>query len=127
MIVVLPSSREINLRHLSPLVDIGARFIVIDDDEGSISINHPQFEVYNWGNHKEMLGKIDCAIRKRNGACRDFGFYLAYRSPNDNAMIVSRDDAFEVNRETFAAEVKQALSKFSAPTLSWQLPSPQYH
>lgn len=113
MIVVIPSSREINLDYLSPLIDVGARFIIIDDSAGCISINHPQFDVYNWGDRKKRFGKLDCAIPKRNGACRDFGFYLAYKSSDDNEMIVALDDDCEVYCENFAAEAEQVLS--SAP------------
>ena len=38
MIVVIPSSREITLNNLSPLIDIGSRFIIVDD-----SIEQPFF------------------------------------------------------------------------------------
>ena len=48
MIGVIPSCRHIDLNNLSPLIDAGARFIVVDDTPGSIRIDHPSFTVLNW-------------------------------------------------------------------------------
>lgn len=111
MIVVIPSSREITLNNLSPLIDIGSRFIIVDDSEGSIKVDHPQFEVFNWSDRKKMLGELDFAIPKRNGACRDFGFYVAYKTSDDCEIIVALDDDCEVYCETFADQVRQVLSE----------------
>ena len=71
MIVIIPSNRAINLNYLTPLIDRGVRFIVVDDSEGSITVDHPQFEVYNWGDRKKMLGALDIGYPKRNGSSRD--------------------------------------------------------
>ena len=43
MIVVVPSNRQIDLAHFEPLIARQARFIVDDDGEGTISIDHPSF------------------------------------------------------------------------------------
>ena len=74
MIVVIPTNRSISLKYLEPLIDDGARFIIVDDTPGSISIPHPQFEVYNWNDRKRMLGPLDLGIPRRTGACMAFGF-----------------------------------------------------
>ena len=47
MLVVIPSNREIKLEYFTPLIDSGARFIIVDDSEGSIHINHPNFKTFS--------------------------------------------------------------------------------
>jgi hypothetical protein len=79
MIVVIPSNRAINLRFLSPLIEYGARFIVVDDSPGKIQLEHLSFTVYNWNHRKQILGVRDEFFPRKNGACRDFGFYMAWR------------------------------------------------
>lgn len=69
--IVVPSNRTIRMSYLSPLIDNGVRFIVVDDSEGTIEIDQPQFEVYDWGDRRRMLGKLDIGYPKRNGASRD--------------------------------------------------------
>src|ERR1700736_6271221 len=92
MIVVVPSARSIRLDYLTPLIEAGARFIVVDDSEGTIRINHPQFKEYNWSDRRRMLGSLDAAMPRRNGACRDFGFYVAWRESADDDIILAIDD-----------------------------------
>lgn len=118
MIVVIPSNRSINLEYLSPLIDAGARFIIVDDSEGNIRVDHPQFEVYNWGDRKKMLGALDHAIPKRNGACRDFGFYVAYKESDDNEIIIALDDDCEIYSQDFAQQVEQILSDAPRPYMA---------
>jgi hypothetical protein len=79
MIVVIPSNRSINLDHLGPLIESGARFVVVDDSPGSIRIDHPQFRVFSWADRERLLGAHDVAIPRRNGACRDLGFVVAWK------------------------------------------------
>ena len=38
MIVVIPSNREITLSYLTPLIDDGAQFIIVDDTPGTIPL-----------------------------------------------------------------------------------------
>lgn len=42
--------------------------MIVDDSEGTIRIDHPQFEVYNWADRKKMLGPLEIGYPKRNGA-----------------------------------------------------------
>lgn len=110
MIVVIPSNRTINLKLLTPLIDHGARFVIVDDSEGTIRINHPQFEVYNWGDRKKMLGPLDIGYPKRNGASRDFGFYVAWKNSDPGEIVVALDDDCEVYHQDFHDQVKKVLS-----------------
>jgi hypothetical protein len=110
MIVVIPSARSIRLDYLAPLIEAGAKFIIVDDSEGTIRINHPQFEEYNWSDRRRMLGNLDEAMPRRNGACRDFGFYLAWRESADDDIIIAIDDDCMVEDADFAEQVKCRLS-----------------
>jgi Reversibly glycosylated polypeptide len=110
MIVVIPSCRTIRLDYLTPLIEAGARFIIVDDSEGRISIDHPQFQVYNWSHQRRMLGKLEAAIPRRNGSCRDFGFYVAWLESSDDEIIIALDDDCIVEDSDFAGQVKHKLS-----------------
>ena len=109
LIVVIPTAREIHLDYLAPLLDAGARFVIVDDSEGRISLRHPQFEVVNWGDQRRMLGDRVSAIPRRNGSCRDFGYYVAWKTGGPGDLIVSLDDDCVVDQATFPADVERAL------------------
>lgn len=115
MIVVIPSAREVNLAYLANLIEAGARFIVVDDSEGRIKIDHPQFSVYNWQHRRHMLGDLDFAFPKRNGACRDFGFYVAWSQSDSDEIIIALDDDCDVPGPDFAGGVEQALARSPRP------------
>jgi len=110
MLVVIPSNRNVNFDYLRPLIDAGARFIVVDDTPGSIRIDHPAFAVYNWEDRRRILGELDASFPRRNGACRDFGFFIAWREADNDEIIVALDDDCEVMRADFATAVEAALS-----------------
>lgn len=120
MIVVIPTNRKIELEYLSPLIDAGARFIVIDDSEGSIRIDHPSFKVYNWNHRKSILGKMDQYFPRKNGACKDFGFYLAWHNSDPSEIIISLDDDCRVYHPDFPAQVEKILSNEARPVLTTQ-------
>lgn len=109
MIVIIPSCRSINLQNLKPLIDFGSRFIVIDDSDGSIRIDHPQFEVYNWRDYRRLLGSNEIAISKRNGACRALGFYLAWKEGDPFEPIVALDDDCVIESPQFPHQVIDRL------------------
>jgi hypothetical protein len=111
VIVVIPSSRSINLDYLSPLIEAGARFIIVDDTEGTIRVDHPQFEVFNWGDRRRMLGDLDVGMPRRNGACRDFGFYVAWREASDDEIVIALDDDCMVDDPDFAGGVHRCLNE----------------
>lgn len=111
MIVVIPSNRTVNLDYLAPLIERGARFVVVDDSEGTIRIDHPQFEVYNWGDRRRMLGALDAGFPKRNGASGDFGFYVAWENSDPGEIIVALDDDCVVYHQDFYDRVDAALSR----------------
>lgn len=115
MIVVIPSNRGVNLKYLAPLIDSGARFVIVDDSEGNIRVDHPQFEVYNWNDRRKMLGALDVGFPKRNGASRDFGFYVAWKSSDPGEIIVALDDDCEVYHPDFHAQVAETLTTHARP------------
>jgi len=115
VIVVIPSNRAINLRYLTPLIDTGARFIIVDDSEGSIRVDHPAFEVYHWGHRKQILGKLDDGFPRKNGACRDFGLYMAWKHSDPGEIVVALDDDCEVYHGDFTAQVTAMLSPAPRP------------
>jgi hypothetical protein len=110
LIVVIPTNRTVRLDYLDPLIQAGARFIIVDDSEGTVETDHPRFEVFNWGDRRRMLGDLDIAMPKRNGACRDFGFYLAWKFSDDDEIVIALDDDCKVERGDFAEAVTEALS-----------------
>jgi hypothetical protein len=118
MIVVIPSCRSVDLDYLRPLIDAGSRFIVVDDSPGSIEITHKQFEVYAWPDQERMLGPLANAIPRRNGACRDFGFYLAWAESEPGEIIVALDDDCVVEDLDFALRVDANLRDASRPTVA---------
>jgi len=115
MIVVIPSNRRIELDYLGPLIDSGARFIVVDDSEGTISIDHPNFAIYTWSDRRRMLGPLDEHFPRRNGSCRSFGFYRAWHESDPGEIIVALDDDCRVYNNEFAEEVIRSLSNEARP------------
>ena len=115
LIVVIPSARSISLEYLTPLIDAGARFIVVDDSEGTIDISHPQFAVYTWKDQDRLLGDRVHAIPRGNGACRDFGFYIAWRESDPGEIVIALDDDCLVDDADFAAHVEAALEPGARP------------
>jgi hypothetical protein len=115
MIVVVPSTRTVSLEYLKPLIDSGARFIVVDDSEGSIKLEHPQFAVYTWKDQDRLLGDHVRAIPRRNGACRDFGFYIAWKESDAHEAIIALDDDCQLEYDDFAQQVEEILSPSPRP------------
>lgn len=115
MIVVIPTVRSVSLEYLRPLIEYGARFIVVDDSDGRIRIDHPQFETYSWKDQDRMLGRDAVAIPRRNGACRDFGFYVAWRESEPGDIVIALDDDERVEEEDFGRRVEAVLSDAPRP------------
>jgi hypothetical protein len=115
MIVVIPSNRRIELSHLGPLIDCNARFVVVDDSEGSISIDHPRFKVYNWNDRRRMLGPLDNYFPRSNGACRSFGFWRAWHDSDPGEIVLALDDDCQIVDSDFADQVARSLSAESRP------------
>ena len=115
MIVVIPSNREINLPYVAPLLDFGARFIIVDDSEGTIAITDPRFQVFNWQHRRDILGAKDEFFPRRNGACRDFGLYMAWRESDDDEIVVALDDDCEITEPGFGQAVTDSLSAATRP------------
>jgi hypothetical protein len=115
MIVVIPTNRGVCLDYLRPLIDAGDRFIIVDDSEGSVAVDHPQFSVYSWQDRRRMLSDRDISIPKRNGACRDFGFYIAWKESDDDVVIALDDDC--VVHEGFREAALKSLSDAPRPAL----------
>jgi Reversibly glycosylated polypeptide len=117
LITVIPTARSVDLSYLEPLIEAGSRFIVVDDSPGSIRISHPSFTVLTWDDQDRILGADRLAIPRRTGACRDFGFLVAWRESDDDEIIVALDDDCVITEATFAADVVAALSAGPRPTL----------
>jgi Reversibly glycosylated polypeptide len=109
MIVVLPTARSVSFEYLRPLIEDGARFFVVDDSEGNVTIDHPQFQVFNWNHQRQMLGSNVIAIPRRNGACRDFGFFVAWRESDPGEIVIALDDDVQVE-QNFSRCVETVLS-----------------
>jgi len=115
MIVVIPTAREIRLDYLEPLISAGCRFIIVDDSPGRIDLHHPQFDVYNHGDQDRDLGDLVQAIPRGNGACRDYGFLIAWRESDPGEVVVALDDDCLVKEADWASAAEAALSKSLRP------------
>jgi Reversibly glycosylated polypeptide len=114
MLIVIPTARSVSLENLRSLIEDDARFIVVDDSEGTVVVNHPQFQTYDWTDQKRMLGSDVIAIPRRNGACRDFGFYLAWRESDPDEIVIALDDDVLVEPD-FGRSVEAVLSGAPRP------------
>lgn len=117
MLVVIPSAREVRLDYLEPLIAHGCRFVVVDDSEGRIRLDHPQFRVYNWSHQTRDLGPLTAAIPRGNGACRDYGFLIAWRESSPGEVIVALDDDCLVKDPEWANRAEAALGDGSRPVV----------
>lgn len=115
MLVVIPSAREVRLDYLEPLIAHGCRFVVVDDSPGRIRIDHPQFRVYNWGHQERDLGPLGCAIPRGNGACRDYGFLIAWRESDPGEVVVALDHDCLVPDPSWGSLAEAALEEASRP------------
>lgn len=115
MIIIIPSRREISLDYLQPALAAGARVIVVDDTPGTISVDHPQVEVYNWADKERIAGDWLPAFPGLNGACMSFGFYLAWRDADDDELILTLGDDCRLDLPDFPERMEWALSPRSAP------------
>jgi hypothetical protein len=93
------------------LIHEGGRFIIIDDSPGALRLEHPSFRVYHWGDRKRIMGKYEPAIPRGNGACRDLGFYLAWKESDKDEIIVALDDDCMVLQDDFPGKVVTLLSE----------------
>ncbi len=123
MIVVIPSNRRIELEYIQPLLDSGSRVVVVDDSPGTVNVTHPSVSVYNWSRRKALLGRFDELYPRRNGACRDFGFYVAWKESDPGEIIIALDDDCEVTDANFPSRVEQSLR----PGLRYVLAPRQKH
>lgn len=110
MIVVIPTNRQVNLSYLEPLIEHNANFIIVYDSDGTLTIDHPSFKVYNWAERKKILGKHDPYYPRKNGASRNFGFYLAHKQAEKNEVIIALDDDCVVENKNFPQDVEKVLS-----------------
>lgn len=115
MLVIIPTARSISLEYLEPLIDSGVRFIVVDDSEGTVRVDHPQFKTYNWNDQNRLLGRDVIAIPRRNGACRDFGFFVAWRESDPGEIVIAFDDDVRVEQSNFCKQVEEVLSDTPRP------------
>jgi hypothetical protein len=62
-----------------------------------------------------MLGSDVAAIPRRNGACRDFGFYIAWRESDPGEILIALDDDEVVEEDDFGLRVEWTLSDAQRP------------
>jgi reversibly glycosylated polypeptide len=62
-----------------------------------------------------MLGTDVIAIPRRNGACRDFGFYIAWRESDPGEAIIALDDDCKIEDHDFGQRVMAILSDLPRP------------
>jgi len=115
VIVVIPTCRGIDLENLAPLIDAGCRFIVVEDGPGSIRIDHPAFRVYAWPDRRRLLGDREIAIPKGSGACRDLGFYVAWKESEADEIVVALDDDCRVESAEFVPATADNLDRRVRP------------
>lgn len=115
MIVIIPTRREIKLSYLQPLIEAGARFIVIDDTEGTIRIEHPQFRIFNWEHKRKIAGQYQAAFPGFNGACMSFGFYIAWMETDDEEIVLTLGDDCRIDAPDFASRLQNALATRPRP------------
>lgn len=61
------------------------------------------------------MGSLDIGYPKRNGASRDFGFYVAWKNSDPGEIIVALDDDCEVYHQDFYDQVNGVLSASKKP------------
>jgi Reversibly glycosylated polypeptide len=108
LIVVIPTVRTVCLDYLRPLIDDGARFIVVNDDEETTCVRHPSFSTFSVADRTRMLGRLERAIPSHTGACRDFGLLLARYEADPGDVIVALDDDCRVG-DDFPDAARSAL------------------
>ncbi len=62
-----------------------------------------------------MLGSLDIGFPKKNGASRDFGFYVVWKNSDPREIIVALDDDCEVYHQDFHDQVAATLSEHERP------------
>ena len=62
-----------------------------------------------------MLGRDVIAIPRRNGACRDFGFYIAWRESDAGEIVIALDDDCKIEDRNFCQRVEATLSDTPRP------------
>jgi hypothetical protein len=125
MKVVIPCNRSIRCNYLGPLIDAGADFIIVFDGHERPDIKHKQCRVFNWDDQAKVLGDCISAIPRGNGACRDFGLYMAFREADNEEAIVCLDDDCEVTETQFAESVEQIFFERVLPVVGGE--GPQYN
>ena len=115
MIVIIPTRRSISLEYLLPALEAGARIIVVDDTPGTVNIDHPQVEVYNWSDKERIAGPWIDAFPGLNGACMSFGFLLAWRDAGDDEQILTLGDDCRLDLPEFVSRMRSALSPRLVP------------
>lgn len=88
--LVIPSIRNINLefiKYLPTEIDI----IVVDDSDGNISPNRENMRVFDYATQKKIMGADYDLIPHKTAACRNFGFYLAWREGYEIILTIDDD------------------------------------
>jgi hypothetical protein len=90
----------------------------VDDTPGSIRVDHPQFEVYAWPDRARLMGRHEAAVPRGNGACRNLGFFIAWKEGEQDEIVVALDDDCAVESPGFVTEVESLLGGGTRPVVS---------
>ena len=115
MLIVIPTSRSVSLEYLQPLIDFGARFIVVDDSEGSVKIDHPQFSIYTWKDQDHMLGG-DVIASLGATALAVILVSTSHGGKSDaGEIVIALDDDCKIEDHNFCQRVEAVLSDAPRP------------
>jgi len=90
-VVIIPSIRTIDSRHIAAIPD-EVPILVVDDSDGSIRPTRPNMRVFTYADQREVMGRDYDLIPHKTAACRNFGFYYAYRYTDHDVIITIDDD-----------------------------------
>ncbi|MBI5768236.1 MAG: hypothetical protein HZA93_10600 [Verrucomicrobia bacterium] len=108
--------------YLRPIAEAGIEIIVVFDGENPPTGADRRLRIYGWKERKKILGRDDDFFPRRNGACRSFGFLLAWRELGENELVIALDDDCEVG-----ADFVEKLQRVFATTQRPQLRTPGVH
>ena len=111
-VVIIPSIRTIDARHIAAIpedVDI----FVVDDSDGSIKPTRPRMKVFTYADQRDVMGPDYDLIPHKTAACRNFAFYYVYKYTDHDLIITIDDDCL------LPPDFMSAYSAASAPADEW--------
>jgi reversibly glycosylated polypeptide len=91
--IVIPSCRTVTSQRLSHIPE-GATIYVVSDTEAVIPKVRPGMQVFDLAFQRKVMGADFDLIPRHTSACRNFGFWYAWKHA-DHEFIISLDDDVE--------------------------------